>query len=260
MRGGGGCCKAKKLFDMIKFFRRIRQKLLAESKFSKYLVYAFGEIILVAIGILMAFQVSNWNQQRISNQYESKLLSELKNTIVADYDLLQMAIDGNNRTSRSCEIILSHLDQNLPYNDSLALHFENSNIWWTMVIRKNAFETAKAYGLDFIENDSTRKLLSGVYEQVQSFGQTMDERQSLYHYNTVTPVLIELFQSIDKSWYLPERGNIPNDYEALKNNKTYRAILKTNIGNRRNYNDWIGLTLSQMKSLEKKLQAELENK
>jgi hypothetical protein len=88
----------------------------------------------------------------------------------------------------------------------------------------------------------------------------MDERQSLYHYNTVTPVLIELFESIDKTWYLPERGNVPNDYEALKNNKTYRAILKTNIGDRLHYNDWILMTLYQMKSLEKRLQVELEYK
>ena len=245
---------------MIKFFRKIRQNLLRDNKFSKYLLYAIGEIVLVVIGILIALQINNWNQQRISTEYEKKLLTELRNTITADYNLLQMAIDGNKRSSRSCEIILSHFDKNLPYHDSLALHFENANVWWTMVIRKNAFETAKAYGLDFIQNDSTRILLSGLYEQVQTYGQTMDERQSLYHYNTVTPVLIELFESIDKTWYLPERGNVPNDYEALKNNKTYRAILKTNIGDRLQYNDWILLTLSQMKSLEKRLQVELENK
>ena len=244
---------------MIKFFRKIRQNLLRDNKFSKYLLYAIGEIVLVVIGILIALQINNWNQQRISTEYEKKLLTELRNTITADYNLLQMAIDGNKRSSRSCEIILSHFDKNLPYHDSLALHFENANVWWTMVIRKNAFETAKAYGLDFIQNDSTRILLSGLYEQVQTYGQTMDERQSLYHYNTVTPVLIELFESIDKTWYLPERGNVPNDYEALKNNKTYRAILKTNIGDRLQYNDWILLTLSQMKSLEKRLQVELEN-
>lgn len=244
---------------MIKFFRKIRQNLLRNNKFSKYLLYAIGEIVLVVIGILIALQINNWNQQRISTEYEKKLLTELRNTITADYNLLQMAIDGNKRSSRSCEIILSHFDKNLPYHDSLALHFENANVWWTMVIRKNAFETAKAYGLDFIQNDSTRILLSGLYEQVQTYGQTMDERQSLYHYNTVTPVLIELFESIDKTWYLPERGNVPNDYEALKNNKTYRAILKTNIGDRLQYNDWILLTLSQMKSLEKRLQVELEN-
>jgi hypothetical protein len=39
---------------MIKFFRHIRQKLLSENKFSKYLLYAVGEILLVVIGILIA--------------------------------------------------------------------------------------------------------------------------------------------------------------------------------------------------------------
>ena len=39
---------------MLKFFRSIRQKLLTENRFSKYLIYAFGEILLVVIGILIA--------------------------------------------------------------------------------------------------------------------------------------------------------------------------------------------------------------
>ena len=46
---------------MIKFFRKIRQKLLSENKFSRYLIYAIGEIILVVIGILIALQINNRN-------------------------------------------------------------------------------------------------------------------------------------------------------------------------------------------------------
>jgi len=46
---------------MIKFFRKIRQRLLTENKFSKYLIYAIGEIILVVIGIIIALQGNNWN-------------------------------------------------------------------------------------------------------------------------------------------------------------------------------------------------------
>ena len=49
---------------MIKFFRKIRQKMLTENKFSKYLIYAIGEIILVVIGILIALGISNWNEER----------------------------------------------------------------------------------------------------------------------------------------------------------------------------------------------------
>ena len=62
---------------MIKFFRKIRQKLLSESKTGKYLKYAIGEILLVMIGILLALQVSNWNEDRKAAKAEAKALKEL---------------------------------------------------------------------------------------------------------------------------------------------------------------------------------------
>jgi len=49
---------------MLRFFRQIRQRLLTDNKFSKYLLYAVGEILLVVIGILIALQVDNWNEDR----------------------------------------------------------------------------------------------------------------------------------------------------------------------------------------------------
>ena len=63
---------------MIKIFRKIRQKLLTESKFSKYLLYAIGEIILVVIGILIAFQVNNWNEKRKNDSLEQNYLISLQ--------------------------------------------------------------------------------------------------------------------------------------------------------------------------------------
>jgi hypothetical protein len=50
---------------MIKFFRQICQNLLNEGKTSRYFKYAIGEIILVVIGILLALQINNWNENRI---------------------------------------------------------------------------------------------------------------------------------------------------------------------------------------------------
>ena len=40
----------------MKLFRKIRQNLFAQSRFTRYLVYAIGEIVLVVIGILEAFR------------------------------------------------------------------------------------------------------------------------------------------------------------------------------------------------------------
>jgi len=71
---------------MIKLFRNIRQNLLNDGKTGKYLKYAIGEIILVVIGILIALQVSNWNQNRIKYAQEKddlyNLKEELKDNIV----------------------------------------------------------------------------------------------------------------------------------------------------------------------------------
>ena len=67
---------------MIKFFRKIRQNLLMENKTGRYLKYAIGEIILVMIGILLALQVNNWNQQRIAMQKEQLLLEALHDEFV----------------------------------------------------------------------------------------------------------------------------------------------------------------------------------
>ena len=70
---------------MIKFFRKIRQQLLSENKISKYLLYAIGEIILVVIGILIALQINNANENYKStiqeHLYLKRLLSENKEDI-----------------------------------------------------------------------------------------------------------------------------------------------------------------------------------
>lgn len=67
---------------MIKFFRKIRQKLLSENKFGKYLTYAIGEIVLVVIGILIALQINNWNE----NKKQQAEITDIYKQIVLDLD------------------------------------------------------------------------------------------------------------------------------------------------------------------------------
>jgi hypothetical protein len=62
---------------MIRLFRKIRHKLLSESSYGMYLLYASGEIILVVIGILFAFQIDNWNENRNLRSAEQLLLENL---------------------------------------------------------------------------------------------------------------------------------------------------------------------------------------
>jgi len=84
---------------MIKFFRKIRQKTLTENKFSKYLIYAIGEIILVVIGILIALQINNWNNQRLANKQMNSFLEGIKDDLKSDEIAFDNIIQKFNRVA-----------------------------------------------------------------------------------------------------------------------------------------------------------------
>lgn len=67
---------------MLLFLRRIRRNFFANKQFQNYLLYALGEIVLVVIGILVALQIDNWNDE---NKREHTLVSYL-NTIARNID------------------------------------------------------------------------------------------------------------------------------------------------------------------------------
>ncbi len=69
---------------MLRFFRTIRKKLIEEDNVRKYLLYAIGEILLVVIGILIALQVNNWNEERKTQIREMNILTRLKQEMVRD--------------------------------------------------------------------------------------------------------------------------------------------------------------------------------
>ena len=62
---------------MLSIFRKVRQTLLTRNKFTAYLLYAVGEIILVVIGILLALQINSWNRERENRKQEQQILSQL---------------------------------------------------------------------------------------------------------------------------------------------------------------------------------------
>jgi Family of unknown function (DUF6090) len=92
---------------MIKFFRKIRQNLLVENKTGKYFKYAIGEIVLVMIGILLALQVNNWNQQRIAIQKEQLLLEALHNEFVENKAQFEKVVDRHKLAMASTQYVIA---------------------------------------------------------------------------------------------------------------------------------------------------------
>jgi hypothetical protein len=93
---------------MIKLFRNIRKNLLNEGKTSKYFKYAVGEIILVVIGILIALQINNWNQNITSKNELTQIVKETSNNLNKDIEFLNLMIKISEETIYSIDKLLSN--------------------------------------------------------------------------------------------------------------------------------------------------------
>lgn len=106
---------------MIKFFRHIRKSLLSEGKTKKYFKYAIGEIVLVVIGILIALQINNWNENRKNKITEAEYYCR----ILDDFKLNEKLIDENyeltNKRIKLTKALIKDLN-NIPNDRSIILN------------------------------------------------------------------------------------------------------------------------------------------
>ncbi|HAT63664.1 MAG TPA: hypothetical protein DCS66_03545 [Flavobacteriaceae bacterium] len=209
---------------MIKFFRKIRQKLLSENKFSKYLLYAIGEIVLVVIGILIALQINNWNESRKQEVEQIKLLQNFKNSIVSDIESFDHYIEEYGTIHNSINIIQNHLNDDLPFSTSLNFHFLNSTAYWAQRIDQGVFSTLSSTDLSIISNDSLKKEIVSYY----TFAKTNFDMKMAKYSKIIDNASENLFSTrFDGLWNTTESAMIPHDFEALKKDKEYKYFINS---------------------------------
>lgn len=149
---------------MLRFFRQIRQKLLENGNLRKYFWYALGEILLVMIGILLALQINNWNEDKKSRKYELTMLKEVNEAMVLDSLTLDRWVPYLQEVQHSFHQ-LAAIKNNSEYSrDSLLYHFTIAKEYgMTLTINKSPFEAIKSGGLDKISNQEIRKDLAELY-------------------------------------------------------------------------------------------------
>ena len=127
---------------MIKFFRKLRHSSLMESKFSKYLLYAFGEIILVVIGILIAFQVNSWNTNKTNEKEAYNQLLEVQKEIASN--IIEFDQEGDYYFEK-------HRDLRRVFSDTLP--FE------AYLAQPNLYNIMNSYSPVEIQNEAFNKLI-----------------------------------------------------------------------------------------------------
>ena len=145
---------------MIKFFRKIRQSLLQQGKAGKYFTYAFGEIVLVVIGILIALQINNWNEERKANIAENKALVALKKEFEQNIDRFQFILQQRDSQQLALRAYFDIIgNENTPVEEKVKVltggYFGGS--WGAQNTVLNGLVNSGA--IDNIKNDSLKSLL-----------------------------------------------------------------------------------------------------
>ena len=242
---------------MLRFFRQIRQRLLTENKFSKYLLYAIGEILLVVIGILIALQVNNWNEERKAGQVELSLLEELKADLEYSKKELEQVSDTNKEYLEGYRLIHSYIEEDRAYNVVLDSAFTNLDLWSQPYLSTMTYETIKTKGIDLIQNDSLKKQIVEVYNlHIQSLIDDMVKWEWSFSQNTTQRMMVQnVRRNIDNPYVAR-----PNDFERLKKDDEFKNFLSILIVVRNDNVDYTTWTREAIEDLIRQINKELQSR
>lgn len=246
---------------MLRFFRQLRQRLLTENNYSKYLLYAVGEVFLIVVGILLALYLDNLNDEKRARQVEIKLLQELKSNLGSNLRILDRSLSTELEYLSYNETILDYLDNKKPYDEALERAF--GVYFWTISTNpvKGGYDFLKSKGVDLITNDSLRKSISFIFENEFSILKNENEvwsnnlQQNIsypYHvkhfrryYSSVNDTVVELAK--------------PFDYKALLQDDQFKSINAEIISNRKWNINTLRELIGEMETLILQIDVELQN-
>ena len=234
---------------MLRFVFKSKEVKGKNKETRTFWIYAFGEFVLVFLGILIALQVDNWNQDRRVRKLESEMLRELLANLRSDQIDVETNIRMHETATSSTRMILDFIDENKPWHDSLASHLGNLNIGSIFWENISSYESLKSLGIDLISNDSIRQQITHLYSVSYDYIATLEEI-SLTHTFEI------LNASVAKLLYMtyPEWSYVPLDVSALKADNEFRHNLTLYL----NFHDYQLVAYREVKDELQKLIEDIE--
>ena len=204
---------------MIKFFRHIRKDLMETGKTAKYFKYAIGEIVLVVIGILIALQINNWNENRKQGLREASVLEELKQGLESNRNILEKRKLQFKEFQTKSKKLIDHLEAKRSYHDSLDQYFYVPTGNYSFGISYATFENLKSQGLDIISNKDLRLNLVKLYEEDYWLLKDQETKVANAFTNATLPFTRKHFKLLNGPTYKP------NNYNNILENAEFLNIL-----------------------------------
>ncbi len=246
---------------MIKYFRRVRQRLLTENKFSRYFLYGIGEILLVVIGILIAVQINAWHENRTLKINETNILNQLNIDLKENYRELTELFALMEISNESGKKILSHLKYKNEVTDSLRFWvegFSSSNIFNNA---NTSYKNLENSSKNIISNDSLRLRITLMYET--DFANVHRREGMLYsvYFPDYKKELLKNFKTgpVMNQWLdeLTLEVNTPINLKDLKQNESYKNVLVELYNFRVLRLKWLKETILDLEHLIKDIDIEI---
>ena len=164
---------------MIPFFRKIRKKMADDNRplkpawpAGRYMRYAVGEIVLVVIGILIALQINNWNEERKRAKQEKNILLALKSDFIESKLRLNQTIIVQKKCIRQSITLISIYEGKVPYpnTDSIKTYLQYGAFsWYRAEIVTGAYDALLNAGdSELIKNQDLVRLLAEYFSILNS--------------------------------------------------------------------------------------------
>jgi len=185
------------------------------------------ETLVVVVGILVAFTLNNWNEEKKLRTKERDLLLELKSNLETNVTNLNRDIESQIRGAVRIDFLIDHLENQRPYHDSLAAIFLFIDVVPDIILASSAFETLKSSGLHILSSDKLRQEIIDLFQITYPY--LLQDTRRLE--DQVWPsVVLPLYQKHFR--YTNGAGAVPTDYDQLLadeefvNMLSFRGVLR----------------------------------
>jgi len=275
---------------MIKFFRKIRQQLAYDNNVSKYTRYAIGEIVLVVIGILIALQINNWNNEEIAKKSETILLNQLQADLKVSQGELIDVKSFHLERARACTKILNAFWAPENQNDSIEnlIGVPLSNRIYSPILG-TAKSLINSGNIDLISSVELKNSIISYVEKIEYTLKDIERYEETYYRNGINEIKKIIPNTILSKEYFNNRQRrnmngrfrnldslglnfIPDKIESIpfksdlkklfQDEDMYRAYYNLYIAHRNpraRYNDMLSLTNDLFERIENEILRKAKN-
>jgi hypothetical protein len=240
---------------MLFLLRNIRRKMLTSNKVMTYLLYAIGEIFLVVVGILIAVNIDDWNEDKKMESLELQSLQEIKSNLELT---LHNFIDDtvfNNQTIRNYRLIETYVLEDRAYDVSLDSAIASITLFSSPFAVSSAYVSLQNRGMELIKNTTLRSRIQLFYDaELASLQVDVDKSEWSLNDNVVDAYFGKHFRYVNEGSLFAAR---PNDFEYLKRDPEFLNLMNWLIRTRLKGIKYYTKTMASIQLLINDIDAEL---